>query len=459
MPDEVTRALSQYAVGVGGELPAATSDEVRRKLIDVIGCAIGAVNEPAPQAVRRYVYALGATGPSLLWGTGVRTSPQAAAIANGAAVRCFDFNDGYQGIAGDGGHPSDLVPALVGVAESVGCSGHELAVAIAIAYEVMVTMTDGMRVKVRGLVDHINALGMAVCCGVARLTGMSAAELEEALAITVVAHVGLLQTRKNEITMWKSVAAGNASRNAIEACALARAGVRGPSRPFEGNFGYLKMAGDETGLNWSVMDSLLELQAPTKITKTNMKIWPVGQVGQGSVDMAAQLHSKIDNTADIKEIVISTFAAAARDMCRPENWNPQNRETADHSLPYATVAALFDGGVSPSTFHEDRLETAGIREVLATKVRLDVLDEFTTEYPAAQPARVEVFMNDGRHLVAETRYPRGHANNRPSDDDYRAKFNRLATTNLGPRLEHVRDTIEAIDSLDHVRILTDELML
>jgi 2-methylcitrate dehydratase len=460
--DEIVRVLAEYALDVDGALPEPTRDEVRRKVIDVVACAFGAFDEPAVHAVRRYVAAHDHRGPALVWGTAMRVATPLAAIANGTATRCLDFNDGYQGARGDaGGHPSDVVPALLAVAEEAAATGAEAAAAIAIAYEVEVCLADAWRVKKRGVLDHVNAQALAACCGAARLLELSREELQEALAISAVAHVGLWQARKNQVRMWKSVAAGNAMRNAIECCYLARAGIQGPSRPFEGSAGLLHAAGDEDGIWWDALESIVQKQPPTKIGDTNMKCWPVGQVGQTSVDVAVELHDQIDDFDGVREIVISTFESAARSMCREDNWHPLTRETADHSLPYATVAALYDGDLTRDTFVEERLAEGRVQALLDTVVRVDVIDEFNAQYPEAQPARIEVVMDDGRRLTAEARYPRGHARNpnRVGDADYERKFRSLVSPVLGDCTEEVLSALSSFDTYDSVSELMDALSL
>lgn len=462
MTDEIISVLADYALDVDERLPPATAAEVRRKLIDVTGCALAALHEPATHSARRYVYSHGIPGPSLVWGTGIRTSPPLSAFANGTAVRCLDFNDGYQSRRGDaGGHPSDVIPGLCGVAEMVGASGTELASAIAIAYEVIVSLADAWRIKKHGVLDYVNAVALGGVCGSARLMGLSNQELREALGISAVAHVGLWQARRDEVRMWKSVAAGNAMRNAIECCFMAKAGLRGPSRPFEGTAGLLHAAGDDDGLAWEMLTSLVEKLAPTKVCETNMKCWPVGQVAQTSVDVAVDLHRKLADPSEIREITIYTFSSAARSMCQPANWHPKTRETADHSLPYATVAALYEGNLTSATFHEKNIEHSPIQRRLDSMVRVEVLDEFNAQYPEAQPARIEVLLSDGRQVSAEARYPRGHARNpnRVGDEDYRQKFINCAQPFLGPRTQSVLDVLWSLYSVRDVRDLTDALVL
>lgn len=456
--DEVVEALSEYALACDDSLSASVALEVSSRVLDVIGCALGGFHEPVSQSLRRYVYDYGGSGESLLWGTGFRTTAQKAALVNGSAARCLDFNDGYMGKRGDGGHPSDVIPGLLGVAEGLRRSGKDLIVAIAIAYEVMVSLTDAWSVKAQGF-DHVSALAIAGCCGVGRLLQLTRSELAEALAIVTVSGVALTQTRKDQITMWKSVAAAHAMEHAIEACLLSKAGIRGASLPFEGSGGFLNVAGGDQGLDWGALESIVELRAPSKILDTNLKLWPIGQVAQSSVDVAVELHHRIEDFDDIDEIVIYTFAAAKEIMSGPENWHPVTRETADHSLPYGTVAALMDGGITASTFHEKRLKSSGIRELLASRVRLEVLDEYTNCYPEAQPAKIEVRLRTGARLVGETMYPQGHARNRASIDAYHRKFELQTDSILGAQLIDVREAVTDLASLATVRSLTDLLVL
>ena len=48
----------------------------------------------------------------------------------------------------------------------------------------------------------------------------------------------------------------------------------------------------------------------------------------------------------------------------PEKWDPQTRETADHSLPYIFVRALLDGPITVQTFDEALVRDSKIRPLL-----------------------------------------------------------------------------------------------
>src|SRR5205823_10534950 len=39
----------------------------------------------------------------------------------------------------------------------------------------------------------------------------------------------------------------------------------------------------------------------------------------------------------------------------PEKWTPENRDTADHSLPYITARAMFDGDINNDSYEPAKL--------------------------------------------------------------------------------------------------------
>ena len=84
------------------------SPEVRETLklrvLDSLGCAIGALGSDVLQAVRREVDELGGRPRCTLIGGG-RTAPDRAALHNAAAVRYLDFNDTFMA-PGESCHPS-----------------------------------------------------------------------------------------------------------------------------------------------------------------------------------------------------------------------------------------------------------------------------------------------------------------------------------------------------------------
>ena len=429
MTDSISRLLAGYAVDSPAEMDEQVRHETKRRVLDTLGVAIGALQQPGPRAARRYAYRTPQAEGSLVWGTPFRSTAEAATLANGVATRYFDFNDTYLGL--EPLHPSDMIAGLIAVGEQTGASGTDLLTAIAVAYEVGVTLCDTFSVRKHGW-DHPVITAIGACCGLSRLMGFTTTQAEDALAITVVPHAPMRQTRAGELSMWKGYAAADAVRHAVYACQLAADGVQGPFAPFEGEMGMVRqLLGGEIP-NPAAMAPLERLAPTTRIAGTYIKAWPVEYHAQSAVDAALALRKEIGDPRLIRRVRISTFKASYEIIGKdPEKWQPRTRETADHSLPYITVAALLDGRVNLDTFRPERITAPDVRQLLGERTTLDEADDLTAGYPDGIPNRIEVETEDGRVLTKEVRFPPGHAHNPLSDELVMEKYSGMAVPVLG----------------------------
>ena len=88
--------LARYSRTLGFEdLPGAVVHEVKRRVLDSLGCALGAWSAPPCRFARQFAQRVKMVRGATLWGTGHKTLPDLATFANGGLVRYFDFNDTY----------------------------------------------------------------------------------------------------------------------------------------------------------------------------------------------------------------------------------------------------------------------------------------------------------------------------------------------------------------------------
>ena len=79
--------LSRYCQSLCyDDLPSAVVHEVKRRVLDSLGCALGALTAPPCRIARQLAQAVKVPHGATLWGTGHRTLPDLAAFANGAHV-------------------------------------------------------------------------------------------------------------------------------------------------------------------------------------------------------------------------------------------------------------------------------------------------------------------------------------------------------------------------------------
>jgi len=114
----------------------------------------------------------------------------------------------------------------------------------------------------------------------------------------------------------------------------------------------------------------------------------------------------------------------------PEKWRPKTRETADHSLPYCTAAALVDGDVTDASFDQKRFTDPALLGLVA-KIKIHRDDELNARYPYGIPNRLVVTLDDGRTLENKVEFPRGHARNPMTDAEVEHKFRTLVEPRYG----------------------------
>jgi 2-methylcitrate dehydratase len=436
-------------------LPAPVVHEVKRRVIDSVGCALGAWNAEPCVIARRVASAFSANGGATLLGTKHQAPPDWAAFANGCLVRYLDYNDTY--LSKEPAHPSDNIPAALAVAESVNANGRELITAIALAYEVQCRLCDAASIRARGW-DHVTYGAFSTALAAARLMGLDAERTRHAIGIAGVASAALRQSRVGELSHWKGCAFANAARHGVFAALLARAGMTGPAPIFEGEKGFEKLvSGSLHDLKLPIAGSGL-LKDDLMILKTHIKFWPAEYHSQSAIEAALKLRTQINDPGEIESVLVESHDAAVDIIgSEPEKWRPTSRETADHSLPYIVAAALVDGEVTVKQFAPERFTEPKLL-ALVNRVKVERHAELSAGYPEAVGNKLTVRLSKGREFSERVDYPRGHARNPLSDAEVEAKFHHLADGVLGrERAESVLHLLWRLEEAREWRTLTSPI--
>jgi len=416
--DATVRRLVDYAGRTDyAALAPAVVHEIKRHLIDTFASALGAYDDPVSAMARSVAGRYRSDDTARIWGSGVVTTPEMAAFANGVMTRTLDISDTYLGRSR--GHPSDMVPGLLAVAESVHASGRSLIAAVSLAYDVYCSFCKSVDINSKGWDQPVyTVLGSVL--GAAKLMGLDADRTGHALSLALTPNLALAQARRGSLSSWKGCAGANAARNAVFAALLAKEGFTGPGEVFEGSGGFWDAVGRA---DWP-------LPASPMIVETRTKFLPVCYHGQSAVFAAFDLREKID-VNQINEILVDVYAVAVFMMGNDASrWAPTTRETADHSLPYCVAVALLDGELKRASFDDARLRDPAVADLMR-KVKVTEDPALTAQYPESAPGRVTIRMRSGETHVAEIRYPRGHEKSPMSDAEAEAKFRDLCGGVLG----------------------------
>jgi len=452
--DTLADRLAAYADGLRYEdLDPATIEQVKSHLIDTIGCGIAAFDERPVRICREVAQGAGAGGATII-GTGRLTTPDLASFANGAAFRYYDLNDSY--VARFAGHPSDHIAACLAVAESERASAPDLITAIVLAYEINCRMIDAFDISKRGWDVPVMSLP-AVALAAGKLMKLPPDRLAQAISLAINDHIPLAQTRVQALSDWKGLADAEADRNAVFAALLARAGLTGPAPIFEGNSGFFKQIAEPANID---VRAFGRRGVPFRIHQCGMKAYPAVVYAQTAIAAGIEVAREVGSLDRVAAIEIATTSRGyQRAGSEPEKWTPHTRETADHSLPYTTARAMFDGDITNDSYAPQKLNEP---RILAFMRKITVKEDpvLTARVGTKVPTRVTAILADGQRVSRELDDVPGFAG-RPMN---RAEVERKFRGNVGDRWPKERtatilQALWSIDQAEDVRTLLGMLSL
>jgi 2-methylcitrate dehydratase len=442
--DQTTLAIARMSHELAGsELPADLAAATRLRVIDTLGCAVGAYDSPPAAAARKVAARFGdpGAGQAHVLGWQTRSTVELAGFINAAMARYLDYNDTYTGVSP--GHPSDMIPGLLALAEAEHLPGRRLLTAINCAYEGFAVIAKQLTVRERGW-DQGILCGIGAACGASALLGATEAQTAEAIALAVTAAVPTRASRAGALSMWKGCATASSSRIGVFSAMLAAEGMTGPDRAIEGKHGLWEQA---TGTFAVAPFGPVE---DWVLTSSSIKLIPAEYNSHVAIELILALRAECA-VEEIESVHVSTYWNGFDEIANePEKWHPKTRETADHSLPYLLAAAMFDGSISAASFDEQHLADPRLHEFMQ---RITVSEDkaMSAAWPTKVPARVDVLRTDGTRWSRAADHPRGHPRRPATEQDIAGKFLSLTPRVLGEdRARAALDLLGRFDELPDV---------
>lgn len=402
------------------DLSDTAREQLKIRLLDSVGCALGALEGEPVQILRRQISEFEPQGKCTLIGGGT-TAPDSAAFYNGALVRYLDFNDAYLA-KGETCHPSDNLAAILAGAEHADASGRELMTALAVAYQVQCRLSDVAPVRDKGF-DHTTQGSYSVAAGVSKILGLDEVRTADAIGMCGTAFNGLRVTRTGQLSHWKGLAFPNTAACCTRLVFLAMNGITGPLEVFEGDKGFMDAIAGVFDIDWLRED--LERVKRTILKRFNAEIHSQTTI-QAVLDLKAR-HQFC--AADVQRIDIETFDVAFNIIGGGEEGDKTNsvtsKEQADHSLPYVVAVAVLDGDVMPAQYESGRILREDVQNLLR-RVSVTANPAYSQRFPDEMPCQVRVTLSDGRTLTKEGRDYPGFVSQPMSWELATQKFKRLA---------------------------------
>ena len=454
--DQPTCRLASYAVNLDYDsIPRPAVESTKRHLLDATGCAFGALDShPATVARKVAATAIHDKGSSV-YGLETKTIPEYAAFANTAMIRHLDFND-----TGIGGHPSDMIPAILAPGEFEHASGRKVITAIFAAYEVVACLRRsglyGTRLKEHHVDQVQSVIGSAVGAGM--MYDLNTEQMANAISLAITPNIPLRVTRTGKLSDWKGCATAQSAMAGVFAARLAKEGLSGPSKPFEGIAGFYDLLDIEALELAAIGEPRNNLSA---IESTCFKLYPAEYNAQGPIHTLLKLKPEI-NIDEIEYIRVALHNDGWREIGggqgdQEEKWNPLTRESADHSLPYLLAAALVDGTIDLDSFSAERIADPKLRPIMK-KINIISSKEMTAEHAGELPrwpSLTEIALKNGESICRHSGLPKGHPLNPLSNAELDEKFIKLCCERM-PKANALAllNKIMQLDCLEDINELT-----
>ncbi len=426
------------------DLSEAARRELKVRVLDSLGCAVGALGGEPIEIIRAHLADFGGAERCTVIGVGGKAPPDRAAFYNGALVRYLDFNDSYLA-PGETCHPSDNLAPVLAAAEYVGRSGKDLLTALALAYQVQCRLSDVAPVRSKGF-DHTTQGSYAAAAGVSKALGLDAERTAHAIAIAGTALNALRVTRTGKLSHWKGLAYPNTAFGATHAAFLAMRGITGPLEVFEGNKGFMDAIAGKFHIDWARED--LERVTRTILKKYNAEIHSHSAV-EGLLELRGENHFTAEQ---VEGIEVEIFDVAYHIIGGGEEGDKREvrtKEEADHSLPYVLAVALLDGQVMPEQYVPERISREDVRGLLS-RVAVRPRADYTRRFPGEMPCRLLVRLRDGRVLESEKRDYEGFFTHPMPWEKVVEKFERLSRPYADSALR--QEIIQAVSNLEELQV-------
>ncbi|MGE0716107.1 MAG: MmgE/PrpD family protein [Alphaproteobacteria bacterium] len=441
-----TPALAEMAAGLkADDVPEAARLRARLSILDALGVGLASNAYPfAARAIAGINALADAPGACSVIGRADRLPVRDAALANGILIHGLDFDDTHLASII---HPTAAcLPVALSLGEALGVSGRDFLAAYMAGMETAVRV--GAAVKggfhhvgfhATGVVAHFSS---ALTAG--RLLGLSPAQLVSAQGIAASTASGV-QVFLEEGAWTKRMHPGWAAVAGITAARLAEAGFVGPSRPYEGKFGFFQthLQGYAAHVDMGAMTD--DLGSRWHFADTALKPYPVCHFIHGCADAAVGLSQAVDwrrIRAVEAYLPKDTMPIVAEPAAAKEN--PTNDYEAKFSTQFVVAGCLVRGGFGLPELTDESLADPDIR-ALARRVTCSI--DGASAFPKYFSGGLRITMDDGRELFRHVRVNSGAGDRALDVDGVTAKFMRSASMTVdGDRAARVREVVLDIEN-------------
>jgi 2-methylcitrate dehydratase PrpD len=346
----------------------------------------------------------------------------------------------------------------LGLAAQRHATGAEMITAYVLAIEVAARLGAAARGGFHDVGFHptglVGAFGCALAAG--KLMGLDPSALEHAQGVVLSMASGSMEFLSDGA--WtKRMHPGWAGVSGLTASALAGAGFRGPSHPYEGRFGLYASHLAARGLNADLSLCTRGLGGRWELMEVAVKLYPTCHFTHASIDAALALRAAGLRADEIASVQVLLPRGVHPVVCEPvtAKRRPANVYESQFSIHHLVALALLRGELGLAELDAANLSDPQVR---ALADRIEHAADPDADYPTFFSGELRVRTHDGRELCWREAAHRGAPGRPITAADIEAKFMGNALPAL-PRDQalRLRDTLLTADRVKDVATLAHTL--
>ncbi|MEM3704027.1 MAG: MmgE/PrpD family protein, partial [Candidatus Bathyarchaeia archaeon] len=304
----ISECLSEYITTFSfADLPTNVVEKVKLLFLDFIGLCSASKKTLWSKAATEIANEQRSQGKSSIIGLEKQTSVLNAAFANGVMAHSLEFDDTHIQTTL---HPgSAVIPAALSTAEEENLSGKDLIASIVLGYEVAIRVAKSVYPShiERGfhITGTVGTFGAAVAAS--KNLGLKERQIVDAIGLAGTQAAGVFEFAADG-AMSKRIHAGKAAMNGVLAALLAKKGVTGPQKIFEGDYGFCRAYSD------SYVPELIIAELGEKFLIEDVFLKAYACCGHFQQPMINTIELAIENDIqhkDVRSVTVSIYKSAS----------------------------------------------------------------------------------------------------------------------------------------------------
>ena len=374
-------------------------------------------------------------------------SPSAAALLNGTLAHSLDFDDTHAEASLHSSAP--ILAAALAAAEMNKSSGQQLITACVVGYEIQIRL---------GLAGGSSAhykkgFHPSATCGIfgaaaaaGYLMGLNKDQYISAFGIALSQSAGSMQFLTDGAWTKRSHV-GQAAQNGLSCAIMAAEGFKGPSKAFEGKWGYF-----HSYASGGDMEKAIDgLGKKFETLNLGVKPYPSCRYSHAAIDGIIELKNELGfSTAELDDIDIGLSETALNIIGYPlsDKQNPKSVVDGQFSMPFCAAVTVKSGGLKWDDYKNHLNDSDTLS--LCNKIKVSPDKDAEECCPEYMSAKVKVVVK-GKKYEKFVKIPKGEPENFMEDSEFISKFRSLTEPYLSnEKIDQLTGSMLKLDQSNNI---------